>query len=72
MSRDPCLRNAEAEYHAGRPRWQPKVQCADCGLLTSTYSRIAGRPWCPTCAPAARKTLALYGHLPTDERKPKQ
>lgn len=71
MSRDPYANNAEAEYRAGRPRWQPKVQCADCGVLTGTYSRIAGRAWCAVCAPGARKTLALYGHLPQPERKPR-
>ena len=70
MSRDPYLRNAEAEYHAGRPHWQPKAQCAGCGQTTGTYSRIAGRPWCAVCGPAARKTLRNYGHIPSDGRKP--
>lgn len=70
MSRDPFFANAQAERQAGKPRWQPKVACAGCGLLTGTYSRIAGRPWCAVCGPDARKTLRNYGHIPSDERKP--
>ncbi len=71
MARDPFFANAEAERQAGVPTWKPKVACADCGVLTGTYSRIAGRPWCAVCAPGARKTLSLYGHLPQPERKPR-
>lgn len=71
MSRDSFFSNAQAERQAGKPRWQPKAQCAGCGQTTGTYSRVAGQPHCPTCAPGARKTLAMYGHLPRPERKPK-
>lgn len=68
--RDQFTNNAEAEWRAGKPRWQPKVACAECNTVTGTYSKVAGKPHCPRCAPIARKTLAAYGHLPQPERKP--
>lgn len=70
MSRDPFFQNAEAERRAGKPRWQPKVACVECNTLTGVYSQVAGQPHCPRCAPIARKSLAMYGHLPSTRREP--